>query len=261
MLPGMAPTTETPPFEVPGRGAWRLTGGLLTARPASTSRVGYYRLATAGEAPVGSAWARTTDPVRTYSTWAVHLAVRALQRLAGLTGATVDGWHGPVTDAAVRALQNRVKVTVDGIAGPATMRAALKPLIADIADGYRVPTGLIGGLAVIESALDPGAVGTNGADSGLVQINRAAGAHPEVAAPDAFDPPFALQWAAQQLRGVHDQWSGETTADPWDIAVANHNSPQLATQWARTGTPPVVARRIVQIEDYVVRVRTAWDAA
>jgi hypothetical protein len=206
MAPTQIPTSTAPAPDVPGRGAWRLAGGLLPIKPGSASRVGYYRLSAPSETAVGAAYVRTTVPVRTYSTMAVNLT----------------------------------------------------PVLQDQAIDFQVPLLILGGLMVLESALDPGAVGVNGVDSGLVQINRGPTAHPEVTPADAFDPAYAAAWTAEQLRGVHDQWADKTDADPWDIAIAAHNSPVLATQWARASVPPRVPGRVIQIEDYVIKVRTGW---
>lgn len=258
ILPGMAtiPTTTTPRPDVPGRGAWRWPGGLLPLRVTSTSRVGYYRAAQPGEVPIGSAYARRTDV--TFSAYAVHHGVRAIQRLAGMPPSDVDGWFGPRTAAAAESAQTRLGVTIDGIIGPATMHALLAPVVTDQAVVHQVPVSILGGIFAHESALDPAAVGVNGWDTGLAQINRSSTAHPEISAADALDPWFTVAWTAEQLRGRYDQWDGHTEADPWDIAVAFHHSPKLAGQWARDGIPPVVDGRVIQIEDYVIRVRTTW---
>jgi hypothetical protein len=258
MAPTQIPTSTAPAPDVPGRGAWRLAGGLLPIKPGSASRVGYYRLSAPSETAVGAAYVRTTVPVRTYSTMAVNLGVKAIQRLCGMNEQDADGWFGAKTDAAVRAAQVAGKVAQDGIVGPGTMRALLTPVLQDQAIDFQVPLLILGGLMVLESALDPGAVGVNGVDSGLVQINRGPTAHPEVTPADAFDPAYAAAWTAEQLRGVHDQWADKTDADPWDIAIAAHNSPVLATQWARASVPPRVPGRVIQIEDYVIKVRTGW---
>lgn len=244
-------------YPSPGRGAWTLTGGLLRAKPLSTSRVGYYRLAGLGEIPIGSAFLNRADT--SHGAECVFRAVMALQEL---TSATIDGWYGLDTDQHVRAAQQALHLEVDGIVGPVTTKALLTPMISQIAATASVPVAILGGLLMNESSLDPGAVGVNGLDHGLAQINL--GAHAaSVRFEDAMDPQYAINWSAQELHHTYATWvwqQGKTRSgvDAWDIAIANHNSPALARTWAQTGTAPVVATRPFQIEEYVRKVRTAW---
>lgn len=241
-------------FSVPGRGAWTTRGGLLRLKPGSTNSAGYYRMATAGETPVGSDFATGRD--LGHDAEVVNLGVLAIQKLAGLAGSDVDGWYGGLTDQHVRAYQQSLGLKVDGIVGQATMRAALSPMVENVAARYGVPAGLLGGLCTNESSLDPAAVGTNGFDHGIAQINLKA--HPNVSVKNAMDPHFSLLFAALDMQQTHDRWSHRTLADPWDIAIANHNSPLLASQWASTGVAPIVPGRIFQISEYVERVHHAW---
>ena len=51
--------------------------------------------------------------------------VAALQiglQAKGLYGGTIDGHYGPATEQAVRRLQRRAGLSVDGVAGPRTHR-------------------------------------------------------------------------------------------------------------------------------------------
>lgn len=204
---------------------------------------------------IGSAYANGFD--RGHDAYVVYLAVRTIQRLAGLNALAVDGRFEANTTRVVIAAQKRWEVEADGIVGRATMRAALTPLIREIAVHNDVPIPILGGLLVNESALDPAAVGVNGADHGIAQINLAAhGA--TVSLEMAMDPSYAMMFSAEDLAQVHAVWQGKTKADPWDVAIANHNSPALARRWAQTGLPPFVPGRVFQIEDYVARVREAW---
>jgi hypothetical protein len=241
-----------PIYPSPGRGAWRLTGGLLPPRPGSTSKVGYYRLAGKGEQPVGASFYNSTET--SHHAHVVFLGVKAIQTLVG---AESDGWFGPVTDAKVREAQARWGVEADGIVGKATMKAGLTSLIRDVSIANRVPLHILGGLITHESDLDPAAVGVNGADHGLAQINLAVhGA--EVSLERALDPDYAIHWTAEDLWMVYRAWAGKTKADPWAIAVAHHNSPLLSRKWATAGTPPYVEGRVFQIAEYVDKVMSAW---
>jgi peptidoglycan hydrolase-like protein with peptidoglycan-binding domain len=92
-------------------GATRVTTPARASRPLSFATLAVVLatlVAPAGAAAVGSA------------------SVAALQaglRARGFYAGDVDGYAGPLTDAAVRVLQRRAGLAVDGIAGPATRRA------------------------------------------------------------------------------------------------------------------------------------------
>jgi hypothetical protein len=239
--------------DVPGRGAWTRAGGLLPLKPGGEGP-GYYRPPHAGEAMVGSAYASGRDTSHTARV--VHLGVKAVQRLVGVTR---DGVFGDVTGAGIAKAQKRLGLKVDAIAGPVTLRGLLEVRVFSVAAEFDVPIDVLGGVSLFESGLDPAAVGVSGWDHGIDQINLAA--H-DVRLEDALDPGFALVWTAKDLRAVHDRWVGKTTADPFDIAVANHNSPLLARVWAESGAPPFSQDRqdhgFPQIETYVRKARASW---
>jgi hypothetical protein len=251
----MAKATKYPE---PGRGAWRLAGGLLLAKPGQKGKIGYYRQAVAAqETPVGAGWCMKAD--RSHDAEAVWYGVLALQQLVGISGPDRDGWLGSGTSKAIVRAQGAAGVEADGIVGPTTMRALLTPLVMDIAAANDVPAKILGGLITNESGLDPAAVGVNGQDHGLAQINL--GAHGDtVTLAQAMDPGYALHWSAEELSMTFRRWYGKTKndVDPWVIAVANHNSPKLAKQWATTGEAPYVEGRVFQISEYVDKVMTSW---
>lgn len=249
-------TTKFTP-DPPGRGAWTVRGGLLPGTPGSASLHGYYRLAVAGEVPVGSLVVSGADTDDAHeSVWAGVKALQAQTNLVTGSPITVDGWFGPATDKAVRAAQTKLKIGVDGVVGQQTTRALFTPIVNSLCSAHAIPVDVLGGIAALESSLDPGAVGVNGYDHGLVQINLQA--HPEVTWDQAMSPSFAFSFTADEVTSVHAQWVGKTKADPWDIAVAHHNSPLLAEEWAETGVAPVVSGRSIQIADYVRKARSAW---
>lgn len=242
----------------PGRGAWTTTGGLLPARPGTDG--GYYRAPTDGEATPGAAGKRLDAD---HNAQVVTEAVRAIQRLLravtiqnNLPAASIaiDGLFGPRTGAAAVAVQGHYGLITDGIIGPATMRALLQPLLDETTDRYTLPPWVLPGIAGKESQLDPGAVGqTTPDDVGLVQVNRAA--HPRVTLRQAIDPRWALDWTAARIRREIDRWTSATAVDPVDIAVATHNSPAQAQQWAKQGTPTT------HIADYVAKVKQIGGAS
>lgn len=248
------PETLTP--DVPGRGAWRRTGGLLPAKPGAAGDFGYYRAAALGEVWVGAPWVTGAD--RSHTARVVNLGVRAIQRAVGLTGRDVDGWFGPRTGERAKAAQKAAGVTADGIVGPVTMRALLRHRIETEAMRWNIPIPILGGLLVFESGLDPAAVGTNGWDTGIAQINLNVHGD-EITLEEALDPATAIDWTTGNLTNAYARWLGNTHgADPWDVAIAYHNSPARAAEWARDGEPPVVPGRSIQIADYVAAVRDAW---
>jgi hypothetical protein len=248
--------STTPPIvaDVPGRGSWRRTGGLLPAKPGGPGSTGFYREAQGTETPIGSRWVRKTD--ESHTAHVVNLGVRAIQLLVGLSYSSADGWFGPKTADQVLRAQARVGVKTDGIVGPATMRALLLPILTETAEVWSVPLPVLGGLAVFESGLDPAAVGTNGYDTGLAQINLAV--HVNIGLEQALNHTYALSWAASNIRGAYERFEGRTTADLWDVAIAWHNSPVAATLWARHGEPQHDPDRSIQIADYVAKVKAAW---
>ncbi len=251
-------TTSAVPPDIPGRGSWSTQGGLLRLRPGHANPTGYYRLAVAPESMVGAAGARIGA---SWSATVVHLGVRAIQRQIG---AGVDGYFGVLTDRALRRWQAERADEVgaaDGIVGERTALAIWKPLIRLVARAHRVPVDVLGGLVRHESRLDPAAVGTlNGTDTGLCQINLAV--H-DITITSACDPEYALNWTAQDLRSTYNRWAGETTVDRWRIAIANHNSPRAAREWATTGEVPFSQSRadrgLPQIDEYVASVLAAGE--
>lgn len=239
-------------YPVPGRGAWRRTGGLLPGKPGGAGSVGYYRLAAAGETPIGSAWVQQTDT--SHHAECVYQGVISIQEVLDVE---VDGWFGPKTASATRQFQRVTGLEDDAVIGPSTAKKLFGPAIRAAAATYQVPVAVLGGLVANESSFDPAAVGTNGADHGLCQINL--NVH-TVELDEALDPVFALDWTAHDLSTVYERWTGETTVDdPWKIAIANHNSPKLARRWALSGVAPFEAGRLFQIEDYTLRVLSMWD--
>lgn len=223
-----------------GRGAWTTRGF-----PDGSGVRMYRRLRT--PVPVGGEAERDLDHL------AVNRGVLAIQRLLDIDYSTGPGIFGPRTDAAVRAYQ-KVKVPpADGIVGPNTMRALLKPVVSIEETVRDIPAHLLWGLIAQESGYDPGAVGyTTPSDLGLVQINTAV----QPVTPDqAFDPLFSIKWAANRMRKAYDKYSAklgpEEYAKAWDCAVASHNSPAAADSWANGALPTL------RVTDYVARVRAA----
>lgn len=234
-----------------GRGAWTQKGG---ATP-------YYALTATGTPNVGSHWVRRERAAlpkdQSDAFHSVNAAAQATQRLLNAaTGSTlvVDGWIGKATDTAIRQYQANNGLRVDGQIGPKTMRALLLPTAVKHAAAKAVPLDYMSGLVAFESGWDPAAVGMNGWDHGLGQINLEVHT---VTWEQAMDYEYALEWTANNLINGYNRWLSrcqKSGANPWHIAIANHNSPKLAMEWAETGKAPYVEGRVIQIDTYVARV-------
>lgn len=241
--------------DVPGRGAWTLKGGLLPEKPGGKG-IGYYRLAdhTKSEKDVGSAFPTGADTSDTAKT--VNLAVKAFQSICGIPLRERDGWLGPQTSAAGIELQKRLGIEADGIFGPQTMRATFQLLIFTKADLYAVNRPILTGIVGVESQFDLGAVGVNGWDHGLVQINLDPknGNGASISLEFALTPDLALDWTAKALRTVfnrtYTQKRGISIERAWDVAILNHNNPKNAGILRDTGQYPTE-----QAKNYVESVR------
>lgn len=160
----------------------------------------------------------------------------------------VDGIFGLDTDRAVREFQEQQKLVVDGLVGPKTCRSLFRVRACVTELEHGVPLGYICGLIRWESAFDPGAIGANGADTGLVQINL--NVHKNITMEQAVSSTFATRYAGERMRDAHAKFlpnCGDPTA--WSCAVAQHNSPLWAKQWCQTGAAPND-----QIATYVARI-------
>lgn len=66
---------------------------------------------------------------------------------------------------------------------------------------YDVPTTTLSYVINCESSFDPKAIGDDGTSFGLVQIHLPD--HPDVTVDQAFDPIFAAQFLAKQIKARH----------------------------------------------------------
>ncbi len=94
------------------------------------------------------------------------------------------------------------------------------------AQRHGVPVSLLYGMIAHESDYNPNAVGA-AAERGLAQIHPPS--FPGITGSQAFNPIFALNFAAQKLRQRFNTYGS------WEIAVAAHNSPKAAAHLAKTG--------------------------
>lgn len=185
----------------------------------------------------------TAGPV--LSDTVTKFAVKAIQvelRYFGYKGTRTDGVFDLSTDKDVRSFQNSKGLVADGIVGPNTAKALFGHRIMVEQDNFNIPRDYLFGLIDLESAFDPGAVGANGYDSGLVQINLdpVNGHGNEITQAQAFDPAFAVHYTAQRISDAYDAFATKLDDLIWKLAVAQHNSPLNAKTWVEAAlrVPP-----------------------
>lgn len=209
--------------------------------------------------PGAGAWTdpkhyRMTAPPQGKEPGRVNWAIQSIQRALTIHGYEVganDGVFGPRTRSAVRAFQTDVKLQPDGIVGHKSARALYEPFVNDTERKLQIPEHLLHGQLMLESGYDPGAQGSMDArDRGLCQVNSRW--HPDVTDELAYGrPKWIINWSGSRLRSAYDGLSVES----WDAALASHNNPEKAQQWARSGEAPDE-----QIATYVRLVRKMADA-
>ena len=96
---------------------------------------------------------------------------------------------------------------------------AYSSIINNAANTENVPPQILTAVLQQESGLNPNATGknTNGSiDRGIAQINNVA--HPNVSNAQAYNPTFAIPWAAKYLSALHSKYGS------WDAALQAYNS-------------------------------------
>jgi peptidoglycan hydrolase-like protein with peptidoglycan-binding domain len=136
--------------------------------------------------------------------------VRALQQKLGVSA---DGVYGPRTRAAVKRFQRRNGLTPDGVAGPRTLAAlglgaAAPDQQAEASDDAAAPpssdaAATLQRIAQCESGGDPGAISADGTYRGKYQFDRQTwremgGTGDPAAAPEAEQDRIAAQLLAQR---------------------------------------------------------------
>lgn len=232
--------TFTLVYSAQGRGAFPHTGlgGTLDYRGVLPGP--YYRAPAAGSAykmpGLTGALAVRLDLPCGVNDYAVHSAVKALQPFFGTTA---DGIFGVGTAAAVSAYQTRNGLTVDGVVGPQTCRSLFLPLVSNAAT--RADTAHVGvltriatGTMIVESQVDPGAVGvTTPEDLGIAQINGPA--HPTLSVDTRLDPAQAIPWMVDFIDGNFKAMEYVER----DAVFAYNAGVGGARSWVKAGRPDV----------------------
>jgi hypothetical protein len=130
---------------------------------------------------------------------------------------------------------------VDGVVGPLTAHSLFRKRALAMETLYRIEATLLCKMRTLESADDPACLSQDGNDRGLMQINRPA--HPQVADSQAYDPAFAMDWAARYLVTAYNMFSAEhpdySRRALWDMACASYNvGTGGARTWDKAGRPP-----------------------
>lgn len=137
-------------------------------------------------------------------------------------------------------VRNRVKdfqaskgLTVDGQVGSKTSLELFRKRVVAEEQNYNLPSGTIGKKLKLESLYDPVAVGSvDPDDTGIAQINVRI--HDSVSIDEAFDPAFAIDWAAKYVSSQRRD-IGER-ANIIKAARAAYNIGQVyATAWMLSG--------------------------
>ena len=155
------------------------------------------------------------------------------------------GYARPLMDASLpffgEAVENSVKdfqkakgLVVDGECGQVTLRELFRKRITLIEARYGFPNGTVGKKIALESAFDPVAVGfSDPADKGIAQINT--GIH-GVTEGEAFDPAFAIPWAAEYI--TTQKREIERRANTLKAGRAAYNvGNYYAAEWMLAGFP------------------------
>lgn len=195
-------------------------------------------------------------------------AVAALQ--VNLHGVLVDGAFGTQTARAVREVQAKNKLAVDGIAGVVTQRAICISLSRGASRAHGVPRGLLKSLMANESGFILGAFSRHPSDSGFdlgayqnsIQPGGASNAEYE----HSYSVAEMAEEVASRMDAQHDAFShpvgswyltniggGNPERFAWQLALLNHNWPVAAQGIAERGSIYQDATRDTLPEDWIVQ--------
>lgn len=118
---------------------------------------------------------------------------------------------------------------VDKQVGPVTAKELFRKRVEQVEDTFNFWRGTLGRQLWLESAFDPIAVGVaDPADTGIAQINLRI--HSTITEAQAFDPAFAIRWAAQYIADAEARIINEVDAIKAARAAYNIGA-EYAKQW------------------------------
>lgn len=138
--------------------------------------------------------------------------------------------YGTGTAAKVKAFQVAHNIHADGQVGPTTAHALYKKRTLATEKKYHIEPGLLCKLKNLESSDFPACLSVNHQDRGQLQINSVA--HSDVSDKEAFNFPFAIDWAGRHLSYLYGIFHN------WDDALAAYNVGEGgAKKWIAAGRP------------------------
>jgi hypothetical protein len=143
--------------------------------------------------------------------------------------------YGDAVRASVKDFQAARGLKRDGKVGPLTARELWRARIVAVEKRHGFEHGTLGRKIQLESFFDPVALGhVDPADRGMCQINS--NAHPSVSDAEAFDPEFAIGYAAKLLDGWGDAIANAVGLQKAARAAYNVGA-SIARQWLLAGFP------------------------
>jgi len=148
----------------------------------------------------------------------------------------------PVTGHAYKlsvwAFEDAQGLTRTGTIGRHNAGELFRPRIENLEQRHGLPRGTLGKKARLESLFDPVAIGSvDKADRGIVQINiKEFGGFHDVPLAKAYDPEFALGWAARKIVADIEQIAREIDVIKSGRAAYNVGA-EYAKQWLLAGFP------------------------
>lgn len=144
----------------------------------------------------------------------------------------LDGILGSQTARAIRAAQEGMFITADGLAGGGTQTALARHLADRVAYRLKLPTGLLLGQLLTESGCRLGNYSPQRADgtydAGIAQRNT------KYTAPrDGFTVLGSIDALGLRLRAYYDKFAGVSGKRRWALAAGSWNAPAFAAYIAR----------------------------
>lgn len=195
-------------------------------------------------------------------------SVAALQ--VNLHGVLIDGRFGAQTARAVREVQAKHDLTVDGIAGVATQRAICIALSRGPSRAHGVPRGLLKSLMANESGFILAAYSPHPSDTGFDLGAYQNSVPPGQGSDDLYHHSYSVSEMAEQVAVMLDtqhnafahpvaSWylehigAGNPQRFAWQLALLNHNWPVAAEGIAERGSIYRDAEQDTIPEDWILR--------